>query len=323
MDLNAIIGALAAAGVHAWPVTNNTLSTDSGERIRVSDQARSPTPSAIAADLQIGGVDRILYSVPTMTQSLRMAVTKNDRLVVVAEDTRSLWLHRVEHAPDRPPARKAKKGPRPFTRLALGRSLLLGSPQRKQNDLARDVGSPQSAVSQQLKLLRGLVERHTGGYSAPTPSRLWDYCMAEYPGAGGITTYWWNDTSLEQQARAVQDRVRDLGGTALISGDLAARVIAPWRQPEHATLYLDRGLDPGALGFALASRDDHTLSITVPDDATIFATARAHSSREGLVDAVIAAVDVSRTGTTGDEDEGADRIRGVVLDNAHRLRLPA
>jgi hypothetical protein len=100
---------------------------------------------------------------------------------------------------------------------------------------------------------------------------------------------------------------------ALLSGDLAAQVTAPWRQPEHVTMYVGEGFDPSALGFALGSRSDYTLSITVPADKTIFATAEAFAPRPGYVDPVIAAFDVGVTGTSGDENEAVERIRDQVL----------
>ena len=142
---------------------------------------------------------------------------------------------------------------------------------------------------------------------------LWDHFMAEYPGPGGITTYWWHDAPLQEQARMVNERTE-----ALLSGDLAARAIAPWRQPEHVTMYLGEGFDPSTLGFALGAPGDYTLSVTVPADKTIFATATAFAPAPGYVDPVIAAYDVRMTGTSGDENEAVERIRDRVV----RAALP-
>lgn len=310
MDTSLVLGELAAAGVNAWPESRRSFSTDTGRSIFISLRSRPPTPADIERDLQNVGDGWMLYQVRSMTPGLRNAVRSDDRLIVWDDEMTTLWLNRTEHR-QVPPNTRLPRGRRPYVRLAIARALLLDDRPRRQVEIAASLGVPQSAVSHGLRNLSDqgdLVRRADQGYVAADALALWTYVMRQYPGPGGITTYWWHDAALEEQARMVGERT-----VATLSGDLAARAIAPWRQPEHVTLYLREGLDPSTLGFAMGSPDDYTLSITVPDDLTIFATAETYGAVRGSVDAVIAAYDVMTTGTTGDHGEAAERIRDSVI----------
>jgi hypothetical protein len=68
-----------------------------------------------------------------------------------------------------------------------------------------------------------------------------------------------------------------------------------------------------------APPSDYTLSITVPADKTIFATAKSFAPIPGYVDPVIAAYDVGVSGTSGDENEAVERI----LDHVVRVAAPS
>lgn len=305
-----MLSELAAAGVNAWPESRQSFATDAGHSIFLSFRSRPPTPTDIERDLQRAGDDWMLYQVRSMSQSLRRAVVSNGRLVVWDDETSTLWLNREAHR-EEPAAAPRQRGRRPYARLAIARSLVLDPRPRRQAEIASELGVPQSGVSHALEHLKregGLVDRVDGGYVATDALTLWEHVVHKYPGPGGITTYWWHDASLEDQAHLVVKRA-----AALLSGDLAARTIAPWRQPEHVTLYLGEGLDPSALGFAMGSPDDYTMSITVPDDLMVFATAGRYGSPAGSVDPVMAAYDVLATGTTGDQQEAAERLRDTVL----------
>lgn len=308
MDTSTVLAELAATGVNAWSETSDTFVTDDGRRIFVSSRSRTPTPADIANDLKKAGEKFVLYSVPTLTPGLRGAVRMNKRLIVFVNDSHSLWFDSIERRPESKSASAPTKGPKPYNRYAIERALILDDRARQQVVLAEEIGAPQSAVSQSMRSLKKRFGINFARELTPEPRMLWDHFMAEYPGPGGITTYWWHDASLEEQARMVGERT-----TALLSGDLAARVIAPWRQPEHVTMYLREGFNPSTLGFALGSRSDYTLSITVPADKTIFATAKAFAPIQGYVDPVIGAYDVRETGTSGDENEAVERIRDQVV----------
>ena len=316
MDTSTVVGELAAAGVNATPRTNDSFETDDGRRIFVSSRSRTPTPADIASDLKKVGDACMLYSVPTLTPGLRDAVRQDKRLIVFVGDSHSLWLDTIEHRPDARVSPAPRKGPKPYNRYALERALILDNRARQQVVLAEEIGAPQSAVSQSMKSMKRAFKNSIEHEPELDPWMLWEHFMAEYTGPGGITTYWWHDAPLQEQARMLKERTK-----ALLSGDLAARVIAPWRQPEHVTIYLGEGFDPSTLGFALGTPSDYTLSITVPADKTIFATAKAFAPAPGYVDPVIAAYDVASTGTSDDENEAVERIRDQVIRAGARSQV--
>ncbi|WP_449060882.1 hypothetical protein [Planomonospora algeriensis] len=55
-----------------------------------------------------------------------------------------------------------------------------------------------------------------------------------------------------------------------MSGDAAADVLAPWRMPTHAVVYGDRSPDLEPWGMVPAEPDQATLTLTVPDDRSVF-----------------------------------------------------
>ncbi|MBF4618022.1 hypothetical protein ITJ44_08045 [Clavibacter sp. VKM Ac-2873] len=310
MDVSTALGELEAAGLSLMPESAIAFRSADGRRVLRGTTRRVPTPSDIRDDLeQLHPDERVLYVVDRLTPSLRAAAMRDPRLIFVDLSTGDAWMDaRAPHMdrPERSPV--PKRGRRPFGQLAVTRALLLGGRFRRQQDLAELLGLTQSAVSQALVRLGDGVVRTAGGFEAADRALLLRIADEEYPGAGGITTHWWHDGDLETQARMVgaQDGV-------VLSGDLAARRISAWRKPERVTTYAPTGLDAATLGFARADAADHTLSITVPADRTLFTTARAFGIEPGLADPLIAAHDVERTGSTGDQQEAAERIRALIM----------
>ncbi|WP_445337510.1 hypothetical protein [Clavibacter sp. CFBP 8614] len=313
--MSAALGELAAAGLSLVPESAIAFRSADGRRVLKGATRRAPTPSDIRDDLErLHPDERVLYVVDRLTPSLRAAAVRDPRLVFLDLSTGDAWMDaRAPHVdrPERDPA--PKRGRPPFGQLAVARALLLGGRFRRQRDIAELLGLTQSAVSQSLTRLGDGVVRTAAGFEAGDRALLLRLADEEYPGAGGITTHWWHDGDLETQARMAQAQ-----GGVVLSGDLAARRISAWRKPERVTTYAPTGLDAARLGFALADAADHTLSITVPADRTLFATARAFGAAPGLADPVTIAHDVERTGSTGDQQEAAERIRALILRGAWR-----
>lgn len=315
MDVDTALAELAAAGLSLVPESATAFRAEDGRRVLRGTTRRVPTPSDLQDDLaRLRDDERVLYVVERITPSLRAAAARDPRLVVLELSTGDAWLDACPPSADPAAPRLARKrGRRPYGQLAVARALLLGGPFRRQQDLAELLDLTQSAVSQALVRLGDGVVRTATGTQAGDRSLLLDLTDREYPGPGGITTHWWHDADLETQARMVQA----VDGV-VVSGDLAARRISAWRKPERVTTYSPTGLDAGRLGFAVADAADHTLTVTVPADLTIFATARAFGVAPGLADPVITANDVERTGRTGDQGEAAERIRALILRGAWR-----
>lgn len=199
---------------------------------------------------------------------------------------------------------------RPWGRYAVIRCLLRTPRPRSQVELARESGVTQPAVSQALKAIDHAV-RTGSGWVTSHPEELWDSFMADYPGPGGISTHWYGMAPPVIQI----ERAQQIDPRTLVTGDVAADALAPWRKPRSAVLYGRTGIDLSQTGFAPSSSVNATLEHIVPADHTIWSTAQAWFSggaRGGFADPVITAWDVRRSGGP-DVDEAAHRLQRSVL----------
>ncbi|MBO1741347.1 helix-turn-helix domain-containing protein [Leifsonia sp. TF02-11] len=310
MDTSDAMLALRGAGVRAVAEDASTLRTPDGDRIRVQHLRRTPTPSKVAFELaNLRPGERALLIVPSITSSLRAAAEVDHRIIVAAGDE-LIMNGKYEPRADAATTPKPRRGPRPYGEFAVARALLAPQPERPvvQAELAARTGLKQPAVSDALKKLGDLVDRSRVGFEPADRAKLFDYAATEYPGAGGITTYWWHDSPIRAQGSMVVNATED----ALVGGDLAASAINGWRQPEHALLYLHSGIDPTQFGFVAATREDYTLELVVPNDKTLWKTSEAFHVPD-ITDPVITYFDVRRTGFTGDQDEAAEKVRNTVV----------
>lgn len=211
----------------------------------------------------------------------------------------------VDAGSHKPDVSKCPSGPKPLAQYAIARALLAFDRPATQNELATAAGVSQASASRALKKLDAFVGETKGGKLATQRRELFDFAEA-YPGAGGTTSYWWRSTELNKQWEHISQN-RDL----MLSGDLAAERYPGWRRPEHVVAYAHGHPDLSTDGFVMADASDYTVAITVPADLTLFATGRVFG--RGVADPVIAALDVRRTGTTGDENEAADILREWTL----------
>lgn len=223
--------------------------------------------------------------------SISWAAAHSNSVTLVLDD---LVVHRglITHLGESQPTPASKRGPKPYARHAVGRTLLSGASRSDQLALAELAGATQGSVSTALRAFGPDI----------IAGDLFDSLVANYPGPGGQTFYWWSDRPVREQA----DILRSCG--ALTSGDFAADELAPWRVSEHAVGYAREPIDLAKSGFVLAAEDDFTTMLVVPRDPTIWATAGAWGA-SGVADPVIAAIDVQRTATTGDGDEAVAQLR--------------
>ncbi|QJU55788.1 hypothetical protein SCB71_01800 [Herbiconiux sp. KACC 21604] len=255
--------------------------------------------------------DAVLVVVPRLTPAGRRLAAEHPDLIVVAVEDGTALVEGDELRPvmreDAPTLLRRRK---PWGRFALMRSLLRTPEPRDQATLAAESGITQSAVSQGLKVLDH-VERRESGWVCTNPEKLWDSFLADYPGAGGLSGWWFGLAPVVQQAARVTSEVE----TSLLSGDLAADALAPWRRPRRGVIYVGSGVELEAMGLARSRESKATLEVTIPADPTIWSTARAWASggdRDDLADPLLAAWDVARTGGP-DADEAVERLRTLVL----------
>ncbi|MEW2381461.1 hypothetical protein AB0873_05120 [Micromonospora sp. NPDC047707] len=164
--------------------------------------------------------------------------------------------------------RPAKRGPVPWGTFTLLRRMVQ-RPYATQQELAVLVGVSQPRVSQALRTLadQDVVQRTSSGWTLRNLDEAIRWWLENYPGPGGISTYWYGLAPAVEQARTVVEMVAapDPHGVA-VSGDVAADIIAPWRAPTRAILYASTGVNLADEGFIPAGAEEATLEFTVPRD---------------------------------------------------------
>ncbi|GAA3738574.1 hypothetical protein GCM10022225_21930 [Plantactinospora mayteni] len=213
---------------------------------------------------------------------------------------------------------RRRTGPVPWGTFTLVRRLLK-QPYATQQQLADLTGLSQPRVSQALRWFtdQGLVERTGVGWRIRDFDRLLGWWLAEYPGPGGLSTYWYSLDPAITQARTVMEQVDTATRrattvdqpAAVLSGDVAADLIAPWRSPNRAVVYARNGVDPAASGFVPAAEEDATLEFIVPQDPGVWPVGVPGASRRStplpLADLMQVIWDVHRA-------PGADAEEAVV-----------
>lgn len=192
------------------------------------------------------------------------------------------------------PGSHGRTGRFPVARWSAVRALW-SDPDVVQIDIATAASTSQSAVSQAVADL-----------SVRAPGELERLYLDSYPGPKGEITYWRSEMSIEAKAR----RLTKLG--AVISGDTAADVLAPWRMPTELIAYSARPLTDSEMlevGFVLVdeARDANVVLITHPADNALL---KQVIERDGVVIAhpLHVAYDLRRLG-----GEDRNEAAGVLL----------
>lgn len=309
MDISEIVRALGAADIRVQSHGADYVVLDNEGRATLIEAKTSPRPSQVRHALERANGDRVLVVAHRASPAVRELAARDDRIIIIDTDEHEVWANRQRNPfAEKAPKPRLARGRRPHVAFACARVLALTDAPQTQSRLAAQLHVSQPAIAKALDHLAHLTERTPRGWVATDRSALFDYAATTYPGPEGTVSYWWSRDDLETQAATVLEAAPD----ALISGDLAARRIHGWRMPEHATLYLRDGIDMRRLRFAAATPDDYTISITVPKDRTLWATARAWS-HDRIADPVIVYRDMRATGTTGDQDEAAEKVKHTAV----------
>ncbi|NJP32033.1 winged helix-turn-helix transcriptional regulator [Micromonospora thermarum] len=219
--------------------------------------------------------------------------------------------------------RSAKRGPVPWGTFTLVRRMVQ-RPYTTQQELAALVGVSQPRVSQALRTLadQDVVQRTSSGWTVRKLDEAIRWWLENYPGPGGISTYWYGLASAVEQARTVVEMVAagDSHGVA-VSGDVAADIIAPWRAPTRAILYATTGVNLADTGFIPSGVEEATLEFTVPRDPGLWqpsGMAVPATPNLPLADPLQILWDVRRS-PGSDSEEAAQRVWDV-LRRDHRDR---
>ncbi|MCL2424564.1 MAG: hypothetical protein FWD11_11850, partial [Micrococcales bacterium] len=167
-------------------------------------------------------------------------------------------------------------------------------------------------VSRALARLRadGLVVRDAQTWAIVDWDAAADWWLAHYPGPGGVTSYWTStDLPTAQAAKALAVLNATDPSNAVLSGDVAADALAPWRRPSSSVVYVRAGMPlPGMV--PVSSPDEATLTVCAPADPGLWLPSPWQVSTHRLADPLQILHDLA-PGT--DRTEAAVHLR-------HRLR---
>lgn len=188
------------------------------------------------------------------------------------------WVRFSDHdvlelpgATPQPPVPR-RRGPASRGATTLVRRLLLPGADTTQRGLAALSGVSQPRVSQVFRMLSaaGLIRRTGSGWTATDWDALCDWWLAHYPGPGGLTT-WWAGVGTPGELAVTTLSVLPAGAVPVVSGDVAADLIAPWRRPALTVVYARRGVDLVDAGLVpLPSPEGALLAFTVPEDVGVW-----------------------------------------------------
>jgi hypothetical protein len=244
---------------------------DCARSFRLHQRVRPLRPSEVSAPLT---TDALLVA-PSVTASVEARlrqlgwswVTDDGRLHLRFGD------HVVDNAGPSPSPRiesQAMNLPARGTGTFAVLRRLLVRPHWRQVQLAEASGLTQARVSQVLAGLSdaGLVARDSDGWAVTDWERALQIWLLSYPGPRGVTTYWSGIDDVWSNTLSALDGLPD---QAAVSGDVAADLLAPWRQPRSATIYVSAINNLAGTGLVqVTARDEGTVAVCVPRDRSVW-----------------------------------------------------
>lgn len=288
-----------------------------------------PTDRLDAARVRIAtshrptSAQRLLHIGTTATASVVNRARAGEIDILTANPTRLIQAGRTYEAPlalspRQPPGQVGKPA---WARWALQRHLLVAPTPRRQHEIAKSVGTSQQSISRGAKTLGTLVADEGSGLFAPDRARLLQHWLNEYPGPGGHEFGWYGlDTALENVTNAVS-LAGELEIQTLVSGDVAADRIAPWKLPKRGRVYASGPVDLTDEGFVPVPLEEANLVVCLPRDPTLWCLpvhtgAGEHSDDPNVADAAIVYWDLLMSGDQ-DSEEAAQHV-GRLLTGEHQ-----
>lgn len=265
-----------------------------------------------------GGTDprRLLYVGKSATDGVVEAAKASEINILTAEPTRLIFDGRSYSVnPEPQPGsrlRPQRTGRPAWIRWALERYLLLTHEPSRQSVIAESLGTTQQSISRAAQYLDGLVTDEGEGLVAVDRAKLLERWRNEYAGPGGQEFGWYSLDPVNEQVEGVVDLVALLEVKALVSGDIAADRLAPWKLPSRGRVYLTGPVDLGGDGFVAVPVEEASLVTCVPRDASLWLLAPPTEAEAGsddlpIADAAIVYWDLLMS-TDPDRDEAADQV---------------
>lgn len=244
---------------------------------------------------------------------------KSGHIDVLTEHPLQLILGGIVYAnetPTRSPERRRPPGRAAWIRWAVGRCLLLSPEPLRQPVIADTLGTTQQSVSNAARQLGELVEDTGNGLSAVHKDALLEHWLEDYTGPGGLEFGWYSLDPIVEQTFKAAKAADLLDASPLISGDVAADRLAPWKLPSRGRIYVKSPIDLGGDGFVPAPVDEATLITCIPQDPTLWRLSNAERSQDSgaaaLADAAIVYWDVLVSGDI-DSIEAAGHLRELMI----------
>ncbi|MCA5892878.1 helix-turn-helix domain-containing protein [Isoptericola sp. NEAU-Y5] len=215
---------------------------------------------------------RILAVGESVTERVLQRAVKGQIDILTASPARLVHAgvtYTAEEDPDLQQARPATKRPA-WTRWAVERYLLLAAEPARQSLIASVLGTSQQSVSNAARHLAGLVADHGDGLIVTDRAGLLEHWRDEYAGPGGQEFGWYSLDPVTDQVISAVRAATLLDVRPLVSGDVAADLLAPWKLPTQGRIYVDGPVDLAEEGFVPAPVDDATLVTCVPRDPSIW-----------------------------------------------------
>ncbi|WP_156125286.1 hypothetical protein [Kocuria sp. ZOR0020] len=203
-----------------------------------------------------------------------------------------------------------------WIRWGVMRYLLITRHPSRHREIAAALGTSQQSVSNAARSL-GQYARDLGdGLTAWDRPGLLTQWTSDYPGPGGQLFGWYSLAPVREQATKALDLARLLDEDALLSGDVAADHLAPWKIPTQGIVYTRSPVDLTGEGFVPAPLDQATLVVCTPQDPTVWKLAappdQSILGSHVLADPALVFWDVHR-GADPDSLEAAAQIAELLL----------
>ena len=289
-------------------------------RFAVQVKSRAPYPGEIPRleplKDRLATVGAPLLVAPLITESTGRALTEAKWSWVDSHgnaDVRARGIRISRRVPSRSVKTPRRSLPTGSGSWSIIRLLISDSNVENGTELAERAGVSQPRVSQVLSALSaaGLVERH--GRSTWTADRtaLLDSLLTSYADTGRYISWLYSLDSPQQTCERIVAVGKSLQIDAVISGDVAADRLVPWRVPTHTTVYTgDHRLAVHLEMTSAQGSDDANVELIVPADTSVLRVR--HDDELTLAHPTQVILDLQRLGGT-DRHEAAERIREWLL----------